>query len=44
MFAGLRLQVLRFLLFQGVQACMPRVAPLGFGILLKEPRGLHWPI
>ena len=29
---------------QGVQACTPRVVPLGFGILLREPRGLLWPI
>ena len=27
---------------QGLQACTPMVAPLGFGILLRDPRGLHW--
>ena len=29
-------------LSQGFQACTPRIVSLGFGILLRDPRGLHW--
>ena len=28
-------------MIQGFQACTPRVLPLGFGILLRDPRKLY---
>ena len=30
--------------YQGFQACTPRVVPLGFRILVRDPRRLHWVI
>ena len=30
--------------YQGFQACNPRVVPLGFRILVRDPRRLHWVI
>ena len=33
---------LRF--YQCVQACTPKVVPVGFGNLLRDCRGLHWPV
>ena len=33
-----------YLMVPGLQACTPRVVPLSFGILVRDSKGLHWPI